>query len=228
MTTLDPNARALIEAGRRALRSTAGDRERIEAALRTRLGDAALPPDAGVTQVATTASWQALAGAAIGVCVLAGVAFYALRPTPSAPEPEVRSAPHRPAPQTTPADPPSAVPERAAPAHSIVPPSTPPASASPRARDSLAREVALLSRATSALRAGRPAAALRTLADHQRRFPTGALVEERRAAKAQALCLLGRVGEGRAELARLTPQSPAAATAQQVCDGAVSAAPDRK
>jgi hypothetical protein len=85
-----------------------------------------------------------------------------------------------------------------------------------------------LSRATSALRAGRPAAALRTLAEHQRRFPAGALVEERSAAKAQALCLLGRVEEGRAELARLTPQSPAAATAQQVCDGAVPAAPDRK
>jgi len=228
MTALDPKARALVEAGRRALRSTAGDRERIEAALRARLGDAALPPDAGVTQVATTASWQALTGAAIGVCVLAGVALYALRPAPSAPAPDARPATHRPAPQTTPADPPSAVPERAAPAHSIVPPSTPPASASPRARDALAREVALLSRATSALRAGHPAAALRTLADHQRHFPTGALVEERRAAKAQALCLLGRVGEGRAELARLTPQSPAAATAQQVCDGAVSAAPDRK
>jgi hypothetical protein len=227
MTALDPNARALIEAGRRALRSSAGDRERIEAALRARLGDAALPPGAGVTQAATTASWQVLTGAAIGVCVLAGVAFYALRPAPSAPAPDARPATHRPAPQT-PADPPSAVPEPAVPAHSIVPPATPPASASPRARDALAREVALLSRATSALRAGHPAAALKTLADHQRRFPTGALVEERRAAKAQALCLLGRVGEGRAELARLTPQSPAAATAQQVCDGAVSAAPDRK
>ena len=232
MTELDPKARALVDAGRRALRGTAGDRERIEAALRARLGDAALPPDAGVTQVATTASWQAIAGAAIGVCILAGVAFYALRPTPSAPALDARPAAHRPAPQTTPADPPAAVPEpvpeRAAPAPSIVPASTPPSSSSPRARDALAREVALLSRATSALRAGHPAAALRTLADHQRRFPTGALVEERRAAKAQALCLLGRVGEGRAELARLTPQSPAAATAQQVCDGAVSAAPDRK
>src|SRR5688572_3295146 len=167
MKTLDPNARALVEASRRALRSTEGDRERIEAALRARLGDAALPPDAGVTQVATTASWQALAGAAIGVCVLAGVAFYALRPTPSAPARDARPATHRPAPQTTPADPPAeapaAVPERAAPAHAIVPP-TPPASASPRARDALAREVALLSRATSALRAGHHAAALRTLA----------------------------------------------------------------
>ncbi len=223
--TLDPKARALVEAGRRAFRSTAVDRERVEAALRARLGDAALPPDAGVTQVATTMSWPAVTGAAIGVCVLAGVAFYALRPAPVAPVPDVRSATHRPIPQTTPADPapqiPAAEPESAAPTPSVVPSSTPPLAPSPRTRDALAREVALLSRATSELRAGRPAAALNVLADHQRRFPTGALVEERRAAKAQALCLLGRVDEGRAELAHLTPQSPAAATAQRVCDGSV-------
>jgi hypothetical protein len=230
--TLDPKARALVEAGRRAFRSTAVDRERIEAALRTRLGDAALPPDAGATPAAATASWPALTAAAIGVCALAGVAFYALRPTPSAPVPDVRSATHRPIAQTTPAHPspqvPAAVPEAVAPTPSVVPPATPPAPASPRARDALAREVALLSRATSELRAGRPAAALKVLADHQRRFPAGALVEERRAARAQALCLLGRVAEGRTELARLTPQSPAAATAKQVCDGAVPAAADRK
>jgi len=230
--TLDPKARALVEAGRRAFRSTAVDRERIEAALRARLGDAALPADAGVTQVASTASWPALTGAAIGVCVLAGVAFYALRPTPSAPKPDARPAAHQPAAQVMPADPPAnataAVPDSAATVQSVVPASTPPAALSPRARDALAREVALLSRATSALRAGRPAAALKALADHQRRFPTGILVEERRAARAQALCLLGRAGEGRAEIARLTPQSPAAATAQQICDGAVSASTDRK
>ncbi len=223
--TLDPKARALVEAGRRAFRSTAVDRERVEAALRARLGDAALPPDAGVTQVATTTSWPAVTGAAIGVCVLAGVAFYALRPAPVAPVPDARSATHPPIAQATPADPaphiPAAEPESAAPAPSVVPSSTPPLAPSPRTRDALAREVALLSRATSELRAGRPAAALKVLADHQRRFPTGALVEERRGAKAQALCLLGRIDEGRAELARLTPQSPAAATAQQVCDGSV-------
>jgi hypothetical protein len=63
---------------------------------------------------------------------------------------------------------------------------------------------------------------VKVLDEHQRRFPSGALSEERRAAKAQALCLLGRVDEGRAELARLAPRSPAAATAQQVCDGAAA------
>jgi hypothetical protein len=89
-----------------------------------------------------------------------------------------------------------------------------------RARDRLAEEVALLSRATKALRAGRAAEALRALDEHQSKFPRGALSEERRAAKAEALCSLGRVREGRAELGRLAPQSPAAARAKQVCDSA--------
>jgi hypothetical protein len=58
---------------------------------------------------------------------------------------------------------------------------------------------------------------LRALEVHQRRFPAGALTEERRAAKAQALCLLGRVDEGKAELRKLDARSPAAARGQQVC-----------
>jgi hypothetical protein len=225
MTELDPNARALVEAGRRALRSTTADRERIEAALRARLGADALPPDAS-TQVAAT-SWQAVAGAAIGICVLAGVAFYALRPTVDARAPEARPAAQLPTAQTPAASPhvaPAAEPQPTAPLQVSAPPAPPPAASTPRSPDALAREVALLSRATSELRAGRAAAAVKILDEHQRRFPSGALSEERRAAKAQALCLVGRVDEGRAELARLTPRSPAAANAQQLCDGAVSAA----
>lgn len=236
MTTLDPNTHALIQAGRRALRSTAADRERIEASLRARLGADALPLDSGVAQVTRSIThsmgWHAAAGAAIGICVLAGVAFVALRPTASDPLPQARPATHRPAPQTAPAAPPreapAAVREPVAPAHAIVAPSASPAGSAPLTRDHLAREVALLSRATSELRAGRAATALKVLGEHQRRFPSGVLIEERRAAKAQALCLVGRVREGRAVLAQLTPQSPAAASAQQVCDRAVSVAADRK
>jgi hypothetical protein len=78
--------------------------------------------------------------------------------------------------------------------------------------------VALLSRATSALRAGRAAEALKALDEHRRKFPNGTLSEERRAARAQALCSLGRIDEGRAELSLLAPRSPAAARASQVCD----------
>jgi type IV secretory pathway VirB10-like protein len=232
MSELDPNARALVEAGRSALRSRPGDRERIEAALRARLGADALPSDGGLTHVATT-SWQTMAGAAIGILALAGVAFYVLRPTADAPKPDALPAPQVPSAQTpgTPAHAaPTAEPEPVAPLQpSVAPaPAPPPVASTPRSPDALAREVALLSRATSELRAGRAAAAVKALDEHQRRFPSGALREERRAARAQALCLLGRVDEGRAELARLTPRSPAAATAEQVCDGAVPAAAERK
>jgi hypothetical protein len=89
-----------------------------------------------------------------------------------------------------------------------------------RDRDELAREVALLARATKALRAGNAARALNALDAHRRNFPLGALVEERRAATAQALCMLGHVREGRAEQAQLPPSSPAASRAKEVCDAA--------
>jgi hypothetical protein len=86
--------------------------------------------------------------------------------------------------------------------------------------DHLAQEVALMSRATSALKAGRADEALRLLSAHQQRFASGVLKQERQAAKAQALCLLGRPREGRAELANLAPGSPTAASARAVCDAA--------
>jgi hypothetical protein len=85
-----------------------------------------------------------------------------------------------------------------------------------------------LSRAVSALNAGRARDALATLNEHQRQFPRGILGAERKAAKAQALCSLGRLREGRAELAHLSPKSPAAGRAKQVCDSVATGAPSKK
>jgi hypothetical protein len=75
------------------------------------------------------------------------------------------------------------------------------------------------------LRAGRVSVALKTLDEHRRRFPSGILTEERCAARAQALCALGRQREAQAELDRLAPRSLAAARARQICDATSS--PDR-
>ena len=86
------------------------------------------------------------------------------------------------------------------------------------AEDRLAQEVALLARATSNLHAGRPADALKVLDEYQHRFPRGLLSQERRAAKAQALCALGRQTEAQVELSRLASGSISAARAKQVCD----------
>lgn len=81
----------------------------------------------------------------------------------------------------------------------------------------LGEEVALLSRATAALHAGQAEAALRVLAEHQKRFSKGALGMERRAARAQALCLLGRKAEAERELEHLPASTPQAARAREFC-----------
>jgi hypothetical protein len=225
MTGLTPKARSLVQAGRSAFRPTAGDRERIEAALRTQLGPGALPLDAGGTGLSGSAGWHTVARVALGVCVIGGAAFLALRPGASTPVPRAGRSTHllaaSPAPMAsnTPEPTPSAAPtvETSAPAAAS---SKVPVSPAPHRPDRLAQEVALLSRATAELRAGHADQALKALDEHQRRFPSGALSEDRRAAKAEALCSLGRVNEGRAELAHLAPQSPAAAHAKRVCDSA--------
>jgi hypothetical protein len=90
----------------------------------------------------------------------------------------------------------------------------------PRGRDGLGEEVALLSRAETELHAGRPAKALLALAEHQRKFPRGALAEERTAARIQALCALGRSDEANAQLRQLSHISPNSALeerARQAC-----------
>lgn len=233
MVALGPKARALVDAGRSALRPTEGDRDRIETALRARLGPAALPPQGSVAPppVAATAAagWKVAAAAVLGAGVV-GVALYLASgrgTTASVPPASVAAPPVASIATTPPARAPAApVAERAArPDTAPIPVVAPPVVASseglaapPRSRDRLAEEVALLSRATGALRAGHAAEALKALDEHQSRFPGGALTEERRAAKAQALCSLGRVSEGQAELSHLAPQSPAAARARKACD----------
>jgi hypothetical protein len=102
-------------------------------------------------------------------------------------------------------------------------PPAPPAAAAHHPQDRLAAEVALLSRATRDLRAGRPGEALNTLDEYRRRFPKGLLSEEQRAARAQALCALGRFDEAKEKLAGLAPKSPLAVQAKQFCDARLAA-----
>lgn len=227
MVALNPKARALVEAGRGALRALPSDRQRVETALRTKLGVAALPQPTPPAPPVAHGIWHLAPKLAIGVGLVGGAALLGLQPTSNVPASgrttpshvaQVVAAPHSVAsvtaePAVTPEEPreKKLLPEAPAPAV--------------RPQDRLAQEVALLSRATSDLRAGRAADALSTLDEHQRKFPTGALSEERRAARAQALCSLGRVSEGRAELSRLAPHSPAAARAEQLCSAAGSRKP---
>jgi hypothetical protein len=217
MDSLSPKGRAIIEASRRAVRPSASDRERVEAALRARLGPEALPAAASPVPSAQPAIWGSAAKGLAALCLVGAAAFPLWKPS-SAPPADRRPASTPEAPAAT-----SAAPEDASEKamHSPEPqPASQPAARASRRRpdDALTQEVALLARATSALRARRPGDALKALDAHRRRFPKGSLTEERHAARAQALCALGRDAEASVELAELPPHSPTAASARQVCE----------
>lgn len=77
------------------------------------------------------------------------------------------------------------------------------------------------SSSTASLSTPSDALALMALDEHQRRFPSGALVQERAAARIQALCALGRTEEASAEslnLKRMSPNSPQAAHSAKPCE----------
>ncbi|MCX4240953.1 RNA polymerase sigma factor [Paraliomyxa miuraensis] len=82
----------------------------------------------------------------------------------------------------------------------------------------LEAEVAALDRAAEALRSNDPARALHWLAEHERSFPHGRLVDVRKATRVRALCRLGRESEARTEAAALHREHPDSAVARRVPD----------
>ena len=223
MSSLGPDAQALLKAGRTALRPTTDDRERIAAALRVRLGDAALTPDgqasnphAAPTAATQTLGWPAVTAVVVGLAVSGAALLYAFR----APEPNASTV----AVAAPSSSPPAEVPPAAAPAPETavavepLPPVETPAAVSPRRpSDRLAEEVAILSRAETELHSGRYQGALRVLDEHERKFPRGTLAQERVAARIRALCGLGRNAEANAALARLSPGSLHEGPAREAC-----------
>lgn len=220
MSDLSEAARALIRDGQSVLRPSLDDRSRVASALASKLGEGGLLVSSAAAAGATSRwlAWQKLSVLAVGLGVSGLGATWALKGEPGAeaPPPTVVAAPMQ-AEVTPPPEPvqPPVVEERS--------PEPPPKAAPAVAKattDRLAEEVALLSKATSELRGGRPAEALRLLNEHQRTFPGGRLVEERRAARIQALCALGSRAAAESELARLarsSPRSPHLVRAQQAC-----------
>lgn len=224
MSELSEAARALIRDGQSVLRPSLDDRARVASALAARLGETAVV--ASTAAVGSAAGrwlpWQKVAGVVAAGGLLGLGASWALLEPEAPRELPVASRPVRSLNAvSTPVSPPAPADETAP-----TPLASPPtqgfvSSAKPMAAsDRLAEEVAILSKATSELRGGRAGAALRLLDDHQRRFPGGRLVEERRAARIQALCALGSRAAAESELARLarsSPRSPHLARAQQAC-----------
>ena len=222
MSGLSPRARELVHVGRALCQPTAADRQRIKNALRARLGAAVLPAEVLGVSVALHLRWPFAASAIVGAILFGGALLLASQHEREAAIPA--GAPSVPPVETSSAV--SATTERVESPIASVPRAIAPSKPATRAApvdDSLAQEVALLSQATSDLHSGRASDALRVLDEHERKFPNGVLNEERRAARAQALCALGRRREAQRELAQLPPQSFAAAHAKQVCDAASDA-----
>ena len=216
MSDLSQAAQQLVRDAARAARPSTADRERIFEALRDRLGDAALLGHAAAAPSAFGALWVKLSALTLGLGLVGSGVAVGLQSAPPtvgtlpAPQPVMSTpalAQTPPAPDVTRVVPPVASPQ----------PTEPAAAGTRRASDRLAEEVTLLSRATSALRSGQPSDALKALNEHQSKFPKGLLSEERRAARAQALCALGRRSEAEREIAKLAPASPQAARARQLC-----------
>lgn len=222
MSDLRPDARALIRAGKAAFRPRAGDRERVLESLARSLGQGANlgavrrtdPPAGGVAGPFSMSSWV-LGG--LGALTVGGGILLAVQPWATRrPMAETKTAASNAAVDTI--APAPAVPSINAEDLPVQPRTESRAqqlgtsSATARASsDSLPEEVRLLSKAEHQLNAGRADEALVTLAEHERRFPGGALAEERTAARVQSLCALGRVSEAKADLARLARSYPGSA-----------------
>ncbi len=165
MSELDPESRELFQAARNALRPSATDRVRVRDALRLRItGVSHVPAPVPATSAGSGLGW--LSFSALAAAVVVGGVLLAPR---SPPVPSVASAPSLVRSAEAPVTPPASA-VAPAPLASAAPAPTPEvrASAKPRPSDSLAQEVALLSRAETELHAGRFSAALQLLNTHQR------------------------------------------------------------
>jgi hypothetical protein len=172
---------------------------------------------------------------AIAVATLGGlhVAAKAIAPAP-AELPAVVAAPEQPrapiedAPQVAAASIPEVAPTKPAPPPSVAPApvARPRASATTPAPvvDMLAEETAIISRARAAIERDADADALTALAEHARRFPSGAMVPERDAFTAIARCKSGARGS---ILATFTAAHPRSQYLERVRDACEDSSTDR-
>jgi hypothetical protein len=227
MSRLTPEAEKLVQAGRAVFRPDGADRERVFRALLPKLGAGAAFQMSAPSHAPAAANGMLVKSAVVVGLGIAGAGlFFGLRPEPMPTQKAAVVAPAIPAPKTP-------APGNETAGAKPVTPEAPPAeqrtTLTPRPADSrpdsLAQEVALLSRASSELHGGNPQAALAALDEHQRKFPGGVLTQERSAARVQALCALGRTKEAQSELARLartSPNSPLEARARKACGSALA------
>lgn len=236
MSELSPDLRALILVSKNASRPTEADSARVLAALRIRLSDAAVMGAEAAKATVTSNTTGLFLGkvsaiAFAGLALLGGLWFFTARARQAASS-ESNAAPSAAA--TTKANTALAPSATSPSAIGLTPPESNETSTALRptpddvearshhARDRLAEEVALLSRAETALHSGNAAGALEVLNEHERKFRDGLLAEERIAARIQALCALGRKTEADAQLAQLSPKSLHGKQSGRACGSSVS------
>lgn len=232
MTDLSPESKALIEAAHGDDEPTAADRARVRRAL-----GASLATGLAVSSTTSLAAGTGLkAAAAAGTMKMAmwvgiGMAVGALSTTTAIVAMRGRAAPPAPIAHTAPpkaepvikADPPVDEAPAARPEDTETIPlevtSKPIGTKAPAPTpSSLAAEMRLLETARAALSGGDARRALTLIQEHEREYPSGALIEERRASKVFALCELGRRGEAARAAAEFLQTAPASPLRGRVLD----------
>lgn len=180
-------------------------------AVSTEVSTATSPSGAGLGLSTKLAIATLLVGTAVGV-----VAYRAMRAeTPVPPPADVAAPPVAPTPPQPIEPPPVVAPD---PNDTATPPSVEPTvqptlprprvPEAPEPNDALASESMLIAAAEAQLRAGHAAEALSLYDRYLREHPSGALRHESVTGRIAALCRLGRIDAGRAELERFAAQSP--------------------
>jgi hypothetical protein len=228
MSELDDDVQRRLVDAYRSKGPSAGERERVFAALTTAIASGAAAPAAAASQgvfkafvlshpialsvvglgVGCTVAlgvWLTRAPAPPQASALCAVPCAAVRPAPSIALPE--APPEAPAASEAPAPPTSPAPEVDGGSATTSRPSTWKRPA-PHG-DELAAEAALLHRAHSAYRRGQPAETLALLREHAAKYPSTQLSVERGTLKVLALCALNRIDEARRIAATLPPRSTA-------------------
>ncbi|HVU05389.1 MAG TPA: hypothetical protein VHE30_26765 [Polyangiaceae bacterium] len=244
MTDMSPESQDLLDLARNGDDPSDADRKRVRSALATslaagaaasataRLASASTKTAVAAGAATTTgkiAAWVAV-GALAGVGATSTVLFVTGGSHDARTErvaPQVAVSPASQAIVEAPAPPPVAEPgtDPVAATDEAAPPVVKPAETAPAARaaakpaaSSLAAETALISEARAALGRGDAERALALLAEHERTYGSGALREERLAARVFALCALGRRAEAAATAATLLRESPGTPQRARVLD----------
>lgn len=146
-----------------------------------------------------------------------GVAALESSPGPASAEPVKVPEPELPEPVSVEPVPVESVPPEPSPSEPLEPLEPPPAGATSKVEPqpkppvkpkSLADEVALMQALSTALKQEDSSNVLALVAEHERDFPKGQFIEERRAAKARALCRSGKLAAGKKEAASFASRWP--------------------